>query len=74
MVLFMVAVTWDGQISFLESTAFFGFYVLYLALVLLPSRASGPVEVELEALKCSISTVFHYSSPIFEGSFMFFPD
>jgi len=51
-VIFMLFVTWDGQISLLESIAFFGFYGIYLAVVLLPSRVLRPQseagDVELE--------------------------
>ena len=37
-VIFMVAVTWDGAICFWESLCFFGLYGAYLAAVLLPRR------------------------------------
>ncbi|CAJ1426405.1 unnamed protein product [Effrenium voratum] len=48
-VIFMVAVTWDGAICFWESLCFFGLYGAYLAAVLLPRRLSPPpAEIELE--------------------------
>lgn len=52
-VLFMVCVTWDGQISLPESLCFFGLYGIYLAVVLLPARlrrndGAQQEDVELE--------------------------
>eukprot|EP00933_Yihiella_yeosuensis_P036869 TRINITY_DN30681_c0_g1_i1.p1 TRINITY_DN30681_c0_g1~~TRINITY_DN30681_c0_g1_i1.p1 ORF type:complete len:567 (+),score=49.72 TRINITY_DN30681_c0_g1_i1:108-1808(+) len=52
-VVFMVYVTWDSTVTFLESASFFIVYVLYVALVILPARfrprnfARTPIE-ELE--------------------------
>ncbi|CAK9009225.1 unnamed protein product [Durusdinium trenchii] len=51
-VFFMVFVTWDGQISLVESLAFFALYGVYLLVVLLPSRlsprTSSTEDIELE--------------------------
>lgn len=39
---FMLIVTWDGSVDLFESLSFFGVYLLYVAIVVLPSRFKRP--------------------------------